>query len=47
MPKYTNIDVSEQQLEDLVRQHVDLLEEGWDMWVIRGLRNQVDSMSFS
>lgn len=28
MPKYTNIDVSEQQLEDLVRQHVDLLEEG-------------------
>src|SRR5258707_10196484 len=28
MPKYTHIEVSEQQLEDLVRQHVDSLEEG-------------------
>jgi hypothetical protein len=28
MPKYTPIDVSEQQLEDLVRQHVEALEDG-------------------
>src|SRR3990172_3974597 len=28
MPKYTHVDVSEQQLEDLLRQHVDLLEDG-------------------
>src|SRR6266404_6406111 len=27
MPKYTYIDVSEQQLEDLVRRHVDKLEK--------------------
>jgi len=28
MPKYTYVDVSEQQLEDLLRQHVDALEDG-------------------
>lgn len=28
MPKYKYIHVSEQQLEDLVRQHVDKLEDG-------------------
>lgn len=28
MAKYKHVDVSEQQLEDLVRQYVDLIEEG-------------------
>jgi hypothetical protein len=28
MAKYKHVDVSEQQLEDLVRQHADLIEEG-------------------